>query len=371
MKPEPVPTTPSTETRVNCPPELNQDTGAEWARGAVTPAVTPGSAVVLDFSQTRQIDSRGGAWILAVAAQVQAAQATLRLEGQAGHVADFLRLLEPALVPLPAKAAHPETVFEQIGHAALRGWEEARAVAHLLVDAFYWTVFAPVEGRGFRRESFVDELYEMGVRALGITLLMNFLLGLTIAMMSAAQLRAVGLDLYVADLVMIAFARELAGIMTAVVVSARTGAAIAAEFATMTVQEELDALRGMGLNVTQFLVVPKLLALLVVMPCLTLGGMVAGVLGGTVWGTGVLDFKASVWWTQTLTAATVGDIGQGVFKSFFFAASIVLIGCHNGLRVQGGSRGVGLMTTRAVVMDIFAIVVLDMLFAAVFYYVLG
>jgi len=189
-------------------------------------------------------------------------------------------------------------------------------------------------------------------------------------MLSAAQLEQFGASIYVADLVMIAFARELAAIMTAVVVSARTGAAIAAELATMKVQEEVDALRGMGLHPAQFLVAPKVLSLVVCLPILTGLGMIAGVLGGSVWGLIVLEFRADVWLSQTLNAAAMGDVFQGFFKAFVFAIVIVLVGCHNGLRVTGGARGVGLMTTRAVVMDIFFIVLIDMIFAAVFYYVL-
>jgi phospholipid/cholesterol/gamma-HCH transport system permease protein len=188
--------------------------------------------------------------------------------------------------------------------------------------------------------------------------------------MSAAQLREFGLGIYVANLVMIGFTRELAAIMTAVVISARTGAAIAAELATMKVQEEIDALRGMGLHVPQFLVAPKLLALLIVQPCLTAIGMIAGLAGGMVWGVFVLEINAGAWLAQSRDAVTVRDISQGMFKSLAFAVVIVLIGCHNGLRVKGGSRGVGLMTTRSVVMDIFAIVVIDMMFALLFYYVI-
>jgi len=175
----------------------------------------------------------------------------------------------------------------------------------------------------------------------------------------------------VANLIMIGFARELAAVMTAVVVSARTGAAIAAELATMKVQEEIDALRGMGINVVQYLVTPKLLALIVVLPCLVTLGLISGVAGGAVWGIMVLGFRPSIWYQQTLGAAYMEDIMQGMLKTFFFAIAIALIGCHNGLRVKGGSRGVGLMTTRAVVMDIFTLICIDIVFAAIFYYLLG
>src|SRR5690606_38978611 len=144
----------------------------------------------------------------------------------------------------------------------LKAAVEAREFGELCIDALYWTLIAPLEGLGIRWGLLTDEIHEMGVRAVRIVCLMNFLLGLIIAMLMAKQAEYYGISLFVADILVIGFNRELAAIMTAVVVSARTGAAIAAEISTMKVQEEIDALRGMGLNVAQFLVAPKLLALL-------------------------------------------------------------------------------------------------------------
>jgi phospholipid/cholesterol/gamma-HCH transport system permease protein len=173
----------------------------------------------------------------------------------------------------------------------------------------------------------------------------------------------------VADLVVVAFARELGAVMTAVIVSARTGAAITAELATMKVQEEIDALRSMGLNTAKFLIAPKLWALFFALPALTVLAMVAGNAGGALVGTALLGETPARWWNELVAAAAVGDIAQGIFKSFLFALIIALVGCHNGLRVQGGARGVGLATTRSVVMDIFFITVADMVFASVFFFV--
>ena len=358
------------EARVQCPKELNQETGRELYETISAKPIPADGSLVLDFSGTELMDSRGGAWLVAVADHAHAHKAELVVEGQQGHVAEFLQLIGPGLHVTPAAKPKPPGFFENVGGTTYSVADELRGFKEFLIDTIYWTFIGPFEGRGFRWNSFFDELYEMGVRALGITLLMNFLLGLIIAMLSAAQLEPFGASIYVADLVMIAFARELAAIMTAVVVSARTGAAIAAELATMKVQEEVDALRGMGLHPAQFLVAPKVLALVVCLPLLTGLGMIAGVGGGSIWGLFMLEFRPDVWIAQTLNAAAMGDVFQGLFKAFVFAIVIVLVGCHNGLRVTGGARGVGLMTTRAVVMDIFFIVLIDMIFAAVFYYVL-
>ena len=356
--------------RAAAPDRLTETTGHELLRAAEAQDPGRDDTLVLDFSGCSFMDSRGGAWVGRVAEIARSAGADVRIEGQQGQVADFLEMIGPGLTTATTPKPKPMGLIERIGDTTVQMVKEAGQIADLVFDTLYWLIIAPFEGRGFRWDSFTTEMYEMGVRAIRINCLMNFLLGLTIAMMSAAQLRSFGLDVYVADLVVIAFARELAVIMTGVVVAARTGAAITAELANMKVQEEIDALNGMGLNVSQYLVAPKLLSLVVAMPCLTALGMVMGVLGGAFWGTMVLDHRMEVWMDHTLASATIDDVMQGLIKSFFFANVIVFVGCHNGLRVTGGSRGVGLMTTRAVVMDIFAMVVIDMAFAALLYYVL-
>lgn len=359
------------ETRIACPPALDRDSGKALLDQIRAAHPARSETVVLDLAGTERMDTLGGAWLVAAARHCGAHQIALRVEGQHGAVAELFAIIAPSLTSESAAPRKAPGFVEALGESAIHVWIESRQFLELCVDALYWTIVAPIEGKGFRWGLFIDEIHEMGVRAVQIVCLMNFLLGLIIAMLSSAQVAAFGLTIYVADLIMIGFARELAAIMTATVVSARTGAAIAAEIATMTVQEEIDALRGMGINVAQYLVAPKMAALLVVLPCLVALGLVSGLLGGAAWGVYVLDFKLSVWWTETSNAAHLGDLFQGSLKTFVFAVGIALIGCHNGLRVTGGSRGVGLMTTRAVVMDIFMLITVDIVFATIFYYILG
>lgn len=356
--------------RVSAPEVIDNNTGQDLYEQAYRQKVERDETLVLDLNKTRKIESQGGAWIVAIAHHAGGRGGAFKTEGQHDDVAEFIGMIEPGFRVEPPKAIVEEGFFEGVGGRALKHLAEVKEFLGLLLDTIYWTILAPFEGRGFRWGLWTDEIYEMGVRAVRINVLMNFLLGLIIAMLSAAQIAKFGLGIYVADLLTIAFARELAAIMTAVVVSARTGAAIAAELSTMTVQEEIDALRSMGLNVTQFLVSPKVLSLLVVMPCLVALGMIAGVLGGSLWGILVLDIRPDVWFNETLNAASMSDVAQGMLKAVTFAIMIVLVGCHNGFRVKGGSRGVGLMTTRAVVMDIFFIILIDIVFAALFYYIL-
>lgn len=351
------------------PAKLDHDTGLELFHGLRGRGVKAGESVVLDLSATEVMDSLGGAWLLKMADFIQERKGGFRWEGQRDDVQDFMDLLEPGLLEAHKPYRHEEGIFEEIGGRCFKYYDELREFFNLSLETIFWTFLAPFTGRGMRWGLVMDELYEMGVRAVRINCMMNFLLGLIIAMLSSAQIEQFGIGILVADLIVIGFARELASIMTAIVVSARSGAAIAAELATKQVQEEIDALHGMGLSVCQFLIAPKLLAMLIVMPCLVALGLICGILGGSVWGVIVLGYSPEQWFNETLLAASLNDVFQGLLKSMFFALMIVMVGCHNGLRVRGGSRGVGLMTTRAVVMDIFFIIVIDIIFAAIFYYV--
>ncbi len=359
-----------TEHRIECPELLDKENGRTLFDTVRSLKPGRGDTALFDLSATQGMDSFGGAWLIRSARYMRGKGTDVRWEGQKDGVADFMGILEPGLkMGEPPKARSP-WFLEEMGDGAISFTVELKQFMGLCVDALYWTAIAPFEGRGFRFSAFVDELNEMGVRAVRIVCLMNFLMGLIIAMLSAKQVEGFGLQIYVANLLIIAFARELGAVTTAVVVSARTGAAIAAEIATMQVQEEIDALRGMGINVVQYLVSPKLLALIVALPCLTVLGMVSGTLGGALWGVGVLGFRPAIWYAQTLGAADLGDFTQGMLKSLSFAVAIALIGCHNGFRVRGGSRGVGQMTTRAVVMDIFMLITIDIVFASIFYYLI-
>lgn len=327
-----------------------------------------GKDVSVDLSGVERIDSRGCAWLIRAARASESGGTTFSVKGANESVAGFIDMVKASFAVPPARTTPRVGLLEHAGGKVIDAWGEFKEAWSLVIDSVYWSFIAPVEGRGIRWKGLLDELAEMGFRAVGIVCLINFILGLVVAMLTATQLRRFGVEIYVASLVVIGFARELAVVMTGIVVSARTGAAITAELATMKVSEEIDALKGMGLNVAKFLVAPKVLAILAAMPILTIIGFLMGVAGGFVLGTVFLGFTFDLWWEHTIWAVVPGDVIQGLVKSFVFAMIIVIIGCHNGLRVEGGARGVGLVTTRSVVMDIFFIIVADMVFASIFYF---
>jgi phospholipid/cholesterol/gamma-HCH transport system permease protein len=202
----------------------------------------------------------------------------------------------------------------------------------------------------------------IGVDALPIVSLIAFLLGLIMAFQAAFQLRQFGANIFVANLVGISVVRELGPLMTAIVVAGRSGSAIAAELGTMVVGEEIDALRTMGINEIRFLVVPRVYAITITQPSLTLYANAVGVFGGFLIGVLYLDLSAAAYIQQTISALTLGDLAQGLSKSGVFAWVIVLIGCHCGLRITGGAEGVGRATTTSVVASIFSIIAVDSIF---------
>lgn len=204
---------------------------------------------------------------------------------------------------------------------------------------------------------------DCSARAVPIVTVVNVLVGAILAFVGAVQLVKFGAGIYVADLVGIAVAREMAAIITAVVMAGRTGAAFAAELATMQANEEVDALEVLGLNAVDFLVLPRVGALLLMMPLLYVYGCLTGLIGGMIVAAGMLDISATAYMDRTLDALTWGHLGLGIAKSFVFGALIGMVGCYCGLYAKRNAAGVGVATTNAVVVSIVGVIVLDAIFA--------
>jgi len=217
----------------------------------------------------------------------------------------------------------------------------------------------------FRARDFWLVVQECGAAALPIVSLISFLIGLILAFVGNVQLANFGANLYVADLVGIAMVREMGVVMTAIIMSGRTGAAFAAHLGSMKANEEIDALRTFGFDPFDFLVLPRLLALVLMMPLLTIYADVVGILGGMLVGFFV-GIPPVLYWTETLTAVDLSNTSLGVMKSLFCGVAIAICGCMQGMRAGNSSAAVGQATTRAVVYAITAVIVLDSAFAAIF-----
>jgi len=238
----------------------------------------------------------------------------------------------------------------------------------LFSSALYYVLIAPWKNpKVIRRQATVNMMLEAGVRSLPILLLINFLVGLILAMQSAYQLNKFGAGNLVSGLVAITVCREIGPLITAIVISARVGAAITAELGTMVVGEEIMALQTMALRPIPFLVVPRLIALVCMMPCLTIIDDFIGMAGGMC--VGVLDLNMTVGqYINGITSnLTLTDLRAGLMKSVGFGAVIALVSCHEGLSVEGGAEGVGIATTRSVVYSILLIIITDLIFTTIYY----
>jgi len=215
----------------------------------------------------------------------------------------------------------------------------------------------------FRRRDLIDILFEFGAAALPIVTLISFLVGLILAFVGAVQLAQFGAQIYVADLVGIAMAREMGALMTAIIMSGRTGAAFAAQLGTMQVNEEIDALSTFGLSPMDFLVLPRMIALILMMPLLTIYANLMGILGGAVVGIGMLNLSAVEYVNQTVNGVGLTDFAVGIFKSSVFGVLVALCGCMRGIQSGRSASAVGLAATSAVVTAIVFIIVTDGIFA--------
>jgi phospholipid/cholesterol/gamma-HCH transport system permease protein len=207
-----------------------------------------------------------------------------------------------------------------------------------------------------------------GVDSIPIVSLISLFIGIVMGLQGAYQLAKFGATYFVTALVGVSMTRELGPLMTAIIIAGRSGSAFAAELGTMKVSEEIDALEAMGLDSVRYLVVPKYLAMLVMMPCLTLISDLAGILGGTAFEMTQLDKTFSMCLWATRDALVMRDITTGLIKSLVFGLIITEIGCYEGFSVQGGAEGVGKATTSSVVISIFLIIFADVIFTAIFYY---
>ena len=257
----------------------------------------------------------------------------------------------------------------QVGRWALRQLSAALQVSVLIVDTFVWLVIAPLKGNGLRWRSAIEHTVEFGVRSLPIVGMICFLIGVIIALQASYTLDQFGANRYIADLVAVSALRELAPLMTAILIAGRCGSAITAEIGTMKVNEELDALEVMGVNPVKYLVAPKFLAMVISVPAVTAIAMFIMIAGGWASSVFVVGVEPIVYVNQTVGSIVEKDLLTGMVKSVFFGVAICWVGVYRGFQVEGGAEGVGRQTTASVVTAIFLIIIVDLVFTVLFYYV--
>ncbi len=327
----------------------------------------PGKELFLDTEGVHAIDNAGAAFLDHLEHLAAQKGVSVRFQNTGEPVQTAMAtfssrsLPEPRAVPAPALLERTGGFFYDLRSKVVQALV-------LVADAFSFSMTGLVRRQGIRKGEFVQQCILIGMNALPIVALISFLIGFILALQSAAQLRMFGASIYVADLIVISMTREMGPLMTAIIFAGRSGSAIASEIATMVVTEETDALKSMALNPIRYMLVPKIYAITLTQPLLTILSVVIGIAGGlaisvTYLNTGILPF-----YHEAVNALALKDVLTGLVKSVVFAWLIVMVGAYYGFNVQGGSGGVGRATTSAVVASVFMVVLADSLLGLLFYF---
>ena len=239
---------------------------------------------------------------------------------------------------------------------------------HLMQDMVYWTVCGPFISHGFRYSRTLYEITACGSSSVGIVILVSCIMGVILAMQGGAQLEKLGASPMVAKIVGMITVRELGPLLTALLVTGRCGSAITAEIGAMITSEEMDALRAMGISITKYVVVPKFVALLIILPCLTLFADLICIFGSYGFCHYQLGVTTVDYFNQTVNGMRVGDVFNGLAKSMADAVLIAYVSVYHGLTTSGGAEGIGRSTTRSVVITIIWIALAHLFFTILFYY---
>jgi len=260
------------------------------------------------------------------------------------------------------------TLIEKIGLGLTKLFIIIFEFFQLFFETIFWVVVGPFRQNPVNRKTLFSQMVFMGIGSIVIVFFVTFFTGIVLAMQSAPQLEKMGGVFYVAGLVSVSMCRELGPVLTALVIAGRVGAAITAEIGSMQVNEQLEALDAMAISPVRYLVVPKFLALLIMLPCLTVIGNAAGLLGGYVVGITSLNINSGLYIQTAAKFLTIKDIYTGLSKSFVFAIIITIIGAYQGLKTKGGAVGVGKATTTSVVVSFILVIIADCILTGIYFF---
>ncbi len=329
-----------------------------------------GAVVRVNASDMDALDT-AGAWILyKLLARVRgtAGEATLQglrpqwerlLQAVAQHAQDQSGQPAPAAIPTPG-------MVQRIGRSAVARWEQTHAMLGFVGESALALAGCVAHPSRMRWRPILFNIRRAGFDALPIVGLLSFLLGIVVAYQGADQLRQYGANIFVADLVGLSMLREFAPLITAITIAGRSGSAFAAQIGTMAVTEEIDAMRTIGIAPLELLVLPKIIALVIALPLLTVFADVLGVAGGMLMARSQLDVGFPEFLDRMAKAVSITSYVVGIAKAPVFAVIISVVGCFQGFRTQGGADSVGQQTTRSVVQSIFLVIVADALFSIAF-----
>lgn len=253
---------------------------------------------------------------------------------------------------------------QMVGHRFMDFVRYAGGLSVLMGETLFWVPMPP-----FRRRQVLEQMSKIGVDSLPIVSLISLFTGMVLALQSAYQMQKMSAEMYIASLVALSMTRELGPVLTALIVAGRVGASITAELGTMKVTEQIDALETLATNPIKYLVVPRFIALMIMMPILTLYSDIIGGVGGYIIGVYKLGISHAMYMKNTWSPLRHKDIFTGLVKSFFFAIIMCIVACYEGMSTEGGAEGVGRATTSCVVTSFILIIASDCFFTALFYFV--
>ncbi len=356
------------------PASVNVRCAGAWTVQGVAP-VEPGLAALvstdagkclIDTSAISALDT-AGAWLLHRTIRALEQRGTnVRTSGLRPEFNTLLQLI--AARAEMAEPAEPVKVglLAGIGQQAWRSLLGFSGMLAFIGESAIAFLRSLIQPRRIRWRPIFRNLQTAGFEALPITGLLSFLMGVVIAYQGADQLQRFGANIFIADLVGLSMLRELSPLLTAIIVAGRSGSAYAAQIGTMKISEEIDALRTIGIGSQELLVQPKIIALLIALPLLTVYADVAGVLGGMIMANSMLDISYSVFLDRLEDALSLSSFLTGIIKAPVFAVIIALVGCYQGFQVSGSADSVGRQTTVSVVRSIFLVIVADALFSVIF-----
>ncbi|MGE0821385.1 MAG: MlaE family lipid ABC transporter permease subunit [Candidatus Binatia bacterium] len=327
------------------------------------------SHIVIDLTQQPTLSSLDAATLLRLVIEGREQGLKVHLTGVSPEARQAFTGVEAGILSAPSSTKEDLSTVEEIGEQTLEFVAASRRMFELVGELVHWLMIAPWHGKGIKWDRTREQIVKVGIEGIPIVTFLSFLIGAVLALNAASQLRQFGAAIYIANLVGVSMSREMAPLITAIIVAGRSGSAITAELGTMVVSEEIDAMRTMALNPGRFLLLPRVLALLCAVPCLTILSNVAGIFGGYWVGVIVLGLGSRNYVQQTAQSLLISDLVTGMVKSVVFALLIGLVSCYRGFYVRGGAEGVGTNTTASVVASIVLCILADAVFTTIFFYV--
>ncbi len=343
-------------------------TGRLWTQTLKRVSEASPEALIVDAGGIDYCDGAGMALLVQLKHIQEHGSGTIRIEGLRAEFEQLLKLFDPGSIPRPGRKPNSFLTFaDSVGRTSVNLLEDFKSQVSFIGELSVKLLATVIHPRSLRLRDTLSITERSGADAIGITALLGFLIGLILAFQSGIAMRKFGAEIFVADLVTISIFRELGPLLTAFVVASRSGSAFAAEIGTMKVNEEIDALTTMGLDPVRFLVIPRVIAAVVVMPLLTMFNNFFALIGcGLVMVS--VGFTPVAVINQIQQAAGSGNLFGGLVKTLVFGMLIAGIGCLRGLQTRTGASAVGDSATRAVVSSIIAIVIADGAFAVLYYF---